>query len=375
MQTENHNLFNALFRFHLRDGYSPWENFLSEAFAYNLRTVAGACNAWCSVIAGTDVKLREWEVFTRNSERDEEGNTTVFPDLKIVGVTAGGEPFRFWAEHKWDSPCNPGQLQTYARCLTKKPGRNLLAFVGALPRQIRDAKATPTDIPCVVLSWEDAYTALLPLNGNSVMLAEFLHFMETHELSPGEPLTTRKMQAFIEATGFINQLWRYADKLLTEYDWPLIPARYTQDKEVKDRWGRVAIELRTKDWAPTITLGFLYSGNEHGVKLTSPESGIDLFVRIETSPSDYPNPAQALAGLAEKVPLVRKLGARVLLKDQPGNDNKHTLLIAQKTLATIIDRKLTEREQLAAIHAELSKWLEALFGDGRLEPALKSITT
>ena len=137
----------------------------------------------------------------------------------------------------------------------------------------------------------------------------------------------------------------------------------------------MAIELRTKDWAPTITLGFLYSGNEHGVKLTSPESGIDLFVRIETSPSDYPNPAQALAGLAEKVPLVRKLGARVLLKDQPGNDNKHTLLIAQKTLATIIDRKLTEREQLAAIHAELSKWLEALFGDGRLEPALKSITT
>ncbi len=341
MQTGNHNLFNALFRFHPRDGYSPWENFLSEAFAYNLRTAAGTCDAWCSVIARTEVKLRKWEVFTRNSEHDEEGNSTVFPDLKIVGLTAGGEPFRLWAEHKWDSPCNPGQLQTYARCLTKKPGRNLLAFVGAHPRQIRDAKATPTVIPCVALSWEDAYTALLPLKANSVILAEFLHFMETHELSPGEPLTTRKMQAFIEATGFMNQLWRYADKLLTEYDWPLIPARYAQD----------------------------------GVKLTAPESGIDLFLRIETSPIDYPNPGHALAGLAEKVPDVSELGAKVLLKDQPGNENKHTLFIAQKTLARIIDGKLTEREQLAAIHAELSKWLKALFGDGRLEPALESITT
>jgi hypothetical protein len=66
---------------------------------------------------------------------------------------------------------------------------------------------------------------------------------------------------------------------------------------------------------------------------------------------------------------------KVLLKNQPGNDNEHTLFIAQKTLATIIGGKLTEREQLSAIHEELSKWLESLFGDGRLEPALETIAT
>jgi hypothetical protein len=373
MQTGNDNLFNALFRFHPRDGYSPWENFLSEAFAYNLRTVEGACDAWCSRVAGTPVALAEWEIFTRNAEHDAEADSTVFPDLKIKGVTTDGEPFYVWSEHKWDSPCNRGQLEAYARLAAKAPGKNLLAFVGAHPKQIGAAKSAAGVIPCVALSWEDAYTSLLQFKEKSEVLAEFLHFMETHGLSPGEPISTRKMQAYLDSAGFIDQLWQYAEKLLAEYEWPLIPKRYTEETGITKRWGRVAIEFPTKNWAPTITLGFLCSAEEHEVTFTAPETGIDLLLRIETDPGRFPNPIQALDALKEKAAAVRAFGARVLLKNQPGNGNPHSLLIAQKALGKVIEGAPTRREQLGAIHAELSKWIEALFGDGELEPALQTI--
>ena len=170
----------------------------------------------------------------------------------------------------------------------------------------------------------------------------------------------------------MDRLLRYGNKLLTDYDWKIIPARYREYPEVKNRFGRVALEFATKGWAPTITLGFLHSPANHGVSLTAPETGIDLMLRIETSPTN--DPAQAIAGLAGKTPALRKAGARVLLKGEAGNKNPHNLLIAQKSMLAVIDGKITERNQLAVIYAVFSEWLNALFADGQLEEALKTIT-
>ncbi len=128
------NLFNALFAFHPREGYTPRENFLSEAFAHVLRTVNGACEAWVSKLIGSPTPLLTSRILTRCSEDG------VFPDLKIEAAAASGEGLTIYAEHKWDSPCNEQQLQNYADIAKKSRGTPYLVFVGARLDQVGAAK-------------------------------------------------------------------------------------------------------------------------------------------------------------------------------------------------------------------------------------------
>jgi hypothetical protein len=191
------NLFNALFAFHPREGYTPRENFLSEAFAHVLRTVTGACEAWVSKPVGKPTPLLTSRIFTRYAEDG------VFPDLKIETKTVSGEELTIYAEHKWDSLCYEKQLQNYAIIAKKSKGTAYLVFVGARLDQVRAAKAAQTAIPCRPFLWESVYEALLPLKNRDGILDQFLDFMETHGLSPGTPITQPQMQAFLQSVGFL----------------------------------------------------------------------------------------------------------------------------------------------------------------------------
>ena len=56
MTDECPNLFNALFKYHPRPEYTPWENFLTEAIAYILKAERCAIEAWLSLMLGHAVK-------------------------------------------------------------------------------------------------------------------------------------------------------------------------------------------------------------------------------------------------------------------------------------------------------------------------------
>ena len=63
MSESPRNLFNALFDFRPREGFSPAENYLSEAFAYALETCDGACDTWLSLALGRKVHAIRFEEF------------------------------------------------------------------------------------------------------------------------------------------------------------------------------------------------------------------------------------------------------------------------------------------------------------------------
>src|SRR5438067_3832574 len=104
------NLFNALFQFHPRDGHSPKENFLSEGFAYVLTICDEARDEWLSLALGRRVRTKQFEVTTRQTERDE-NSVAVFPDMRVTGVFSDGEAFDLYSEHKWDSRCDINQIK------------------------------------------------------------------------------------------------------------------------------------------------------------------------------------------------------------------------------------------------------------------------
>lgn len=180
VMNEYPNIFNALFKYYLRDGYTPWENFLTEAIAYILKIEPLAVEAWLSVMLDRDVKVAEYYVLTQNSERTENEASTVFPDLKVIASLNDGKQQTVYCEHKWDSPCNPDQLRNYAELARRNQGNSIVTFVGANQKQIREARNLNGVVQKAVY-WEDIYRSFKEISNPSPMLHEFL-FLWQHKI-------------------------------------------------------------------------------------------------------------------------------------------------------------------------------------------------
>lgn len=72
------NLFSSLFEFHPREGHTPKENFLTEAFAYILRTDEDVLNVWLSKLLGKSIERATCEIRTRQTEADLETETSIY---------------------------------------------------------------------------------------------------------------------------------------------------------------------------------------------------------------------------------------------------------------------------------------------------------
>jgi hypothetical protein len=366
------NLFNALFKFHPREGHTPKENFLSEAFAYVLKTCDTARGAWLSLVLGRQVHTRQFELSTRQTEYDE-AHVAIFPDMRIRGVLDDGYLFDLYSEHKWNSPCDSGQLRKYLEVVAKRGQHCAFAFVGARRDQKRDAESSDPRMKGKAFLWADLFQVLEPLPNKPDILVQFLDFMKTHGLSPGTPIQPPAMVAFIQSAGFLDSLLHCANKLSDDFEWDFIPKRYRSDEglQVTDQSGRVAIEFATPAWKPTITIGFLYDEYDHEVSFINRQKGIDLLLRIETAPTEQKNIAPARAELDRRRKLLLSLASSVLLLGDHGNGNPHSLLMVRSCLGDVIEKATSQQAQLDAIYQTVSGWGKALFSDGTLEKAFK----
>lgn len=121
-----------------------------------------------------------------------------------------------------------------------------------------------------------------------------------------------------------------------------------------------------------MTVGFLYDPDDHRVQFMSQDS-IDLLLRIEADPTKFRIPVAVLDALKPLAPKLQRNDTRALIKGQPGSGNPFTLLIVQRSLARVIERRLTERQQLDAIYEQIKEWCTTLFSDGHLENALRTM--
>jgi len=197
--------------------------------------------------------------------------------------------------------------------------------------------------------------------------------MKTHGLSPGKPINQETMVAFIRASGFLQELENFANRLNDDFDWDFFPKRYRSDeaRKVTSKWGRTAIEFATPEWKPTITAGFLHNEWDHGVSFIDPTKGIDLLLRIEASPTHLGNAGPTLADLNRRKKSLLSCAASALTLKENGNDNNHSILIIRSSLADVIGNASSQQSQIKAVHEKLKEWGQILFGDGALEGALK----
>ncbi len=135
----------------------------------------------------------------------------------------------------------------------------------------------------------------------------------------------------------------------------------------------MGLEFKTAGWNASLEVGFLCDPIDHRVTLTAPGESMDLFLRLQTDPNTINDAESALRVLREKAKALRLLGARVLLRDDSGNGNRYTLLIAQENLQSVIGELNEERAQIAAIYNRLHGWLSCLFEDESLEKELSKL--
>lgn len=383
------NLFIALFDFHPREGHLPRENFLTEGFAYVLRTSKPARDAWLSKVLERTVDTYETTILTRDSEPL--GDTTVFPDMVIKTQLADGKEELIYSEHKWHAPCDGGQLQKYYAVAKAKSQDAQIVFIGTSLEQKRLAVKIMLGAekkPARCFLWEDVFECLntIPNEGDPI-LVQFIDFMKTYGLSPGEPLSLEKLQAYLEAQARAKQanqtadnfeqlLDRLANKLNEEHNeehkWKIIPRRFHKNRQVTNRFGRIAIEFAADGWKPTITLGFLIDTQGHGVTYTNSSKGIDLLLRIEAMPVLLQGADSVKVVLRKKVPILKNEAASVLMVRERGNGNSHSLLLVRSCLWDVIQAAKSETEQLECLYTRLNRWLTILFEDGELEASFQN---
>jgi len=374
--SQEKTLFESLFDFHPRENHSPRENFLTESFAYFLKTEPAVRRAWLSKLLGREVADQNCTIATRPSESDEHADRHLFPDLVLDGTLANGELFSILCEHKWDSPCNKKQLADYRKLASNKGAHAKLVFVGSTLKQKQDAESCFKDHFCRCFLWEDAFAVLERIESKSSLLKEFLDFMKVQGLCPVQPLSaeilTERNDDYSIHSSFIKHLAVYANKLKTNFKWDeIIPIGF-QWVEVHNRWGRVGIRFEAKDFKPAITLGFLYDVTDHKVELVDSKHRLDLMLRLEAYPKDTKdkNKFREVENLLKEQRQLVHAGS-ALLQGEPGNGNLYSVLIVQESLWHVIRDGKTADEQIQLIYEKLHSWLQPLFHDGKLEKALK----
>jgi hypothetical protein len=343
-----------------------------------LKTSEPACDAWLSRVLKRPVESRSRKILTRNSERL--GDSVVFPDMLIEAELAdgNGKCEIIYAEHKWDANCDPGQLQKYFDVAKGRSGDALVIFIGSRLDQLRAAKDTRLGPEQRKLDgcflWEDVFTTLQAVPEKDEVFRQFLAFMKTHGLNPGDPLSPNGLVALLEAPKAKLGIHRAIERL-SEMDWGLVPCRYRATPEIiYEKWGCTSLIMAAPAWRPTVAIGFLLDTVDHAVALTNPAKGIDLMLRIAAPPDSLrPERIQpALAVLEQKLPELKQVASSALLVRQKGNGNPWSLLMMQSCLADVIAGAKAESEsaQHEEIYRVLTEWLKILFGDGALEASL-----
>lgn len=367
------NLFISLFQWRPVDGRTPGENFLTEAFVYCLHKNATFRMQWLRKMLGSAAIDAGLMISTRTSHLDDERETTIYPDIDIRGVLTSGEPFSLIVEVKWGARYDHSQIAKYDRLITGQPNAHLV-FLSASSIDCHNAKAQSVSLGSAfhVFEWQQIYSLLAALSQDCQSSQELVEFMRMHGLSPPEPISQTLLQSYITARDFTKRLRRYCEKLWNELPWDFLPPDYqdARRQEVKDQYGRVAIIFHRHDWNGTITIGFLYSNQDHRVKFADgSDTSVDLMMRVEAHPGVVGR-AEVASALRKRANEVRQCGGVVRLAGDRDNQNPHTLFIAQRSLSEFLDNS-DETAQLLAMHKQIVDWSAALFRGGELEVALK----
>lgn len=356
------NLFHALFTYRPREGLTPEENFLTEAFAHTLRANPDVCRAWiASVMDIPPSALRGVpKVETQTSFTAPDGKSWLIPDMVVRCDCVDGQ-ITVLSEHKWKSSVNLDQLARYVQ-IAESVSPSCVVLIAPTVMQV--AEALQAQLAQVkTIRWQDVHAFLQKSDRDGVL--ELVEFLALQGLASSKPLSWPKLAAYASSRSVEMDCLRLSYLLehliLAGFDageWSFLPSRFLNTRVVPKRWGRVGVELHDGQW-PGLFLGFLLDGADHKLTLVAQDTSIDLMLALDADPKLIVDKV-----LEQRSEALRMVGVDVMYGAE--FKNKWRKVVVREPLAETIRAKLTDEDQVEAIYARLLCWCESLFSHGEL---------
>lgn len=258
------SLLTNLRKYRPREGHDPIENFITESFAWLLKSSEQARQ---SILELVNQRLKEPLLLdlTDIQISTQENFGGVFPDLLI---SAQGKMLVF--EHKVHSELHRNQLQNYRNYAAKHSDDYRVILITA-------AKGQHQQTPDAALCWRDVHKAILDIQGSLNndgelwAVKEFLNLLESEQLGPIAPINRFSIAHYFEAKKFEQELDVFF-RLLEDKDWPLkrLGLNPTAKKRMSPE-GRIGLEFcpeiegKGRQWAPAIFCGVMLNGKDHQI--------------------------------------------------------------------------------------------------------------
>jgi len=358
----------------------PIEDFITEAFAWLLRTQDGLGNTF--VEKKITPLVDEGELGFAETDNLEWRTQESFPESR-PDMVAVFEKGALAFEHKVHEEASDGQLRRHREGLQKQYGRGCLVLITSAEWHFNgEADAQMT--------WRSVYQWLdqeAEEGDESPMIREFQSLLESRGLGPRSSITESSLRAYFpvqEAEDQIRNLFRTLKERETEWEFLFDELPHLDREKTKIKWrgrnipteGRLGIRFRP--WKPGIFVGVLVNGEDHNIELRNRELGPDLVIVLDVS-SDGIGEMSRREYLQSSlyVELANRLKQDASKHEwdvvdahgrpEPGND--YHPLILRRPLAEVLRETKTFDEQIETTLEALKGGIEFLLEDDRIRRA------
>lgn len=371
------SLLVSLSSYHPRPDRRPIEDFLTEAFAWLLRTQDGLGTAFLEEEIGALVE--EEDAGLSGIETIEWSTQASFSESRPDMVALADETALAF-EHKIHEGASRDQLKRHREGLKAEYGGGLVVLITSAKWHYKD----PADVK---LTWAKVYQWLdrrAETTVDETMIREFQALLESRGLGPRSAIEETSLRAYLsvqELEGKIQSLFRELKDREEEWDFLFEQAPHLDRDQTETKWrkgteGRLGI--RFNPWTPGVYVGVLVDGSDHEVEMSNPDLGPDLVVVLDVS-SDGIGEMSRQEYLQS--PLYTELASRLQREasgrnwdvvdayGRPEGGNAYHPLILRRSLAEVLRGTESFSDQVEAVLQALRNGVNFLLDDGRVRQA------
>ncbi len=262
-----HNLLTSLRKYRPREGHDPLENFITEAFAWILKSYPDFSTVFVSYLlekiphATKDVEQLSWST--------QENFNGFYPDM--LCEMGNGRALVF--ENKAWAKLHNSQLDNYRQYAENNYTESHIILITATSNQ-------HVQNPDLALCWSDIYRFITDwlkqhnTEGHCIF-KDFLELLRDEGMAPPAPISHESIQSYysgIELTPQINSLLNtvkrdaYWKNIISAPDLPDLTVRGSDGRIGFDLLGRKTFGGEVKEWIPGVFIGFMMNGTDHCVK-------------------------------------------------------------------------------------------------------------
>ena len=280
------------------DGYDPLENFITEAFAWQLNSFPSLADYFFTKV------VEKLGMEARESTTGREWNTQTHLGGKRPDMVMETSSMAYIFEHKAWVHLHENQLSNYRERASQRYGDGNFRIV-LITANLGQHQQQPDAAFCWrdVHAWIHDWASLNPQDAFHPL--DFCELLEEEGLGPPAPISHEAILGYYPSLGMTERLHASANRFSTwmkELDFPGL------NPQGSSGWGRIGIGLfPAGDWLPSLFVGFMIDPEDHLVPLLNPCSPdfsiiADFSQQIPEKIEDHPLYEELVQHLETQIP-------------------------------------------------------------------------